>query len=413
MELKKLSHIMKTHGIIGAGGAGFPSYAKLNSDADTIILNCAECEPLFKLHRQLLATYTYEIMTALLEVKKAVGAKKVLIALKPSYKEAIDKVRYFLHSFENFEISLLPSIYPVGDEIILIYETTGRVIKPGKLPISEGVIVYNVETMLNTYYAIKEDKNVTSKYITITGEIENPGTFKVPVGITVKEAVALAGKEKTEDAMYLGGGLMTGDIVQSDDVVTKKLNAILVLPKNHPIIQKRLSNPTINIHRAMSSCCQCRSCTDLCSRNLLGYPIEPHLFMRAVSKGMSSDTEAVLNTAYCSSCGLCEMFSCPQDLSPRSLIASFKAELRKNNVPPPSEPKFSGVSPDREYKTVSMKRRRSRLGVTGYYVPATLDEKEINDVFRRMCNYSVHSFGDGKIVKTAIINLRFHGKCLT
>ncbi len=377
MTIERLSGIMKSHGIIGAGGAGFPSGTKLNSDADTIILNCAECEPLFKLHRQLLATYTFEIMTALSHVKEAVGAKQVIIALKPSYKEAIDKVNYYLPSFNDFRISLLPKIYPVGDEIILIYETTGKVVKPGKLPITEGVIVYNVETMLNTYYAIEEDKNVTDKYITITGEIENPGTFKVPVGITIKEAVALTGGEKHEDCMYLGGGLMTGNIVMPNDVVTKKLNAILVLPKNSPIIQKRLAKSNINLQRAMSSCCQCRSCTDLCSRHLLGYPIEPHLFMRAVSKGMTSDTEAVINSMYCSQCGLCELYSCPQDLSPRALIGKVRDELRKNKVPAPETPSYTGVASDREYKLVQMGRLRSRLGVTNYYVPATLTEKEI------------------------------------
>lgn len=375
MNIEKLSSIMKTHGIIGAGGAGFPSGAKLNDQADTIILNCAECEPLFKLHRQLLATYTFEIMTALSYVKEAVGAKEVIIALKPSYKEAIDRVNYYLPSFPGYKMSLLPKVYPVGDEIILIYEATGKVVKPGKLPITEGVIVYNVETMLNTYYAIEEDKNVTEKYITITGEIKNPGTFKVPVGITVKEAVALTGGAKSEDCMYLGGGLMTGNVVYPNDPITKKLNAILVLPKNSPIIQKRLSNPNINIRKAMSICCQCRSCTDLCSRNILGYPIEPHLFMRAVTKGMNSDTQAVLNSFYCSQCGLCELYSCPQDLSPRSIINTVRAELRKKGVKPPEAPKFTGVAPDRAYKQVQMNRLRSRLGVTGYYVPATLDEK--------------------------------------
>jgi len=375
LKLEQLSSIMKSHGIIGAGGAGFPSYAKLNEKADTIILNCAECEPLFKLHRQLLATYTFEIMTALTHVKEAVGAKQVVIALKPSYKEAIDQVNYYLPSFPDFRISLLPKVYPVGDEIILIYESTGRVVKPGKLPITEGVIVYNVETMLNTYYAIEEDKSVTDKYITITGEIKNPGTFKVPVGITVKEAISLTGGEKSDDCMYLGGGLMTGNVVYPNDPITKKLNAILVLPKNSPIIQKRLANPAINIRKAMSICCQCRSCTDLCSRNLLGYPIEPHLFMRAVTKGMDSDSEAVLNSFYCSQCGLCELYSCPQDLSPRSIINKVRAELRKQGVTAPEKPKFTGVSPDRNYKQVQMNRLRSRLGVTGYYVPATLDEK--------------------------------------
>lgn len=375
MKLEQLAAIMKTHGIIGAGGAGFPSGTKLNDKADTIILNCAECEPLFKLHRQLLAKYTFEIITALSYVKEAVGAKQVIIALKPSYKEAIDKVNYYLPSFTDFRISLLPKVYPVGDEIILIYETTGRVVKPGKLPITEGIIVYNVETMLNTYYAVEEDKSVTEKYITITGEVKNPGTFKVPVGITVKEAVALTGGEKSDDCMYLGGGLMTGNVVYPGDPVTKKLNAVLVLPKNSPIIQKRLSNPNINIRKAMSICCQCRSCTDLCSRNLLGYPIEPHLFMRAVTKGMDSDAEAVLNSFYCSQCGLCELYSCPQDLSPRSIINKVRTELRKQGVKAPDNPKFTGVSPDRNYKQVQMTRLRSRLGVTNYYVPATLDEK--------------------------------------
>ncbi len=375
MNIEKLSSIMKSHGIIGAGGAGFPSGSKLNEKADTIILNCAECEPLFKLHRQLLAKHTFEIMTALSYVKEAVGAKEVIIALKPSYKEAIDRVNYYLPSFEGYKTSLLPKVYPVGDEIILIYETTGKLVKPGKLPISEGIIVYNVETMLNTYYAIEEDKNVTEKYITITGEIKNPGTFKVPVGITAKEAVALTGGEKSDDCMYLGGGLMTGNVIYPNDPITKKLNAILVLPKNSQIIQKRLSNPNINIRKAMSICCQCRSCTDLCSRNILGYPIEPHLFMRAVAKGMNSDTKAVLNSFYCSQCGLCELYSCPQDLSPRSIINKVREELRAKGVKPPQTPDFKGVSPDRAYKQVQMNRLRSRLGVTGYYVPATLDEK--------------------------------------
>lgn len=382
MDIKTLAQIMKTHGIIGAGGAGFPSGSKLNDKADTIILNCAECEPLFKLHRQLLAKYTHEIMTALNYVKEAVGAKKVIIALKPSYKEAIDRVNYYLPSFNDFEISLLPKVYPVGDEIILIYETTGKIVKPGCLPISEGIIVYNVETMLNTYYAIEEDKNVTDKYITITGEVKNPGTFKVSVGITVKEAVSLAGGEIIDDYTYLGGGLMTGNIVKPNDTVTKKLNAVLVLPTNNSIIQKRLAKPSISLQRAMSICCQCRSCTDLCSRNLLGYPITPHLFMRSVSKGMIKDVEPVLNGMYCSQCGLCELYSCPQDLSPRQLIGKVRDELRKKGVKPDKEPKFFGISPDREYKQVQMTRLRHRLGVTSYYVPATLSEtkKEFNEV---------------------------------
>ncbi len=376
MKMDELAKVMKECGVVGAGGAGFPSYAKLSDKADVILLNCAECEPLFRLHRQLLSKYAYEILWALDEVRKATGAKSAIVAVKEAYTEAIDSVSEHLDTFKNISISKLPEIYPAGDEIITIYESTGRVVEPGKLPISQGVIVYNVETMLNTYYAIKENSPVCYKYVTVAGEVKNPCTLYVPIGITLKDAVNMAGGELCE-CEYLSGGAMTGNVANKNDVVTKTTNAVLVLPKNHPVILKKKSNSKVNIYRAMSSCCQCRMCTDLCSRNLLGYPIEPHAFMRAVSKGATSDSMAVLNTAYCSQCKLCEMYACPQGLSPGSLIGDCKAELRKMGVKMDSEPKFSGVSEARKYRTVPMKRLIARLGVTKYDVEAPIVDLKV------------------------------------
>ena len=376
MELSTLIQTMKEGGIVGAGGAGFPSYAKLDKKADTIILNCAECEPLFNLHRQLLAKYAREILTALEQVRVAIEAKRVIIAIKPTYTNAIEAVEYYLSEFKNTTISLLPEIYPAGDEIVTIYETTGRIVKPGKLPISEGVIVYNVETMLNTYYAISEGKGITHKYIVVAGEVKNPVMVKAPLGMKYKDVVALAGGETIDDYAYIGGGVMTGNLVLGTDVVTKTSNAILVLPSNHPVILKRKTRTQVSIARAMSSCCQCRSCTDLCSRNLLGYPIEPHKFMRAVSKGMDSDTQSVLNSMYCSQCGLCELYACPQGLSPRTLIGVAKAQLRKNGVKV-EEASFGGVAPDRDYKKVPMHRLIGRLGLTKYNVGAEFVNDEL------------------------------------
>ena len=169
MNINELGRIMRENGIVGAGGAGFPSYAKLNEKADTIILNCAECEPLLKLHRQVLEKYAFEIMTALTAVKEATQAERVIIAVKPAYKGAVDAVNANLGSFKDITIGYLPEVYPAGDEVITIYETTGRVVAPGAIPISVGCIVYNVETMLNLYFAMTADKPVTSKYITIAG----------------------------------------------------------------------------------------------------------------------------------------------------------------------------------------------------------------------------------------------------
>ncbi len=379
MKMEELSKLMKECGIVGAGGAGFPTYAKLNKEADTVILNCAECEPLFKLHRQLLSDYAAEILWAFNEVRETVGAKNAIVAVKKTYKETLESVEENIGSYKNMTISKLPEIYPAGDEIILIYETTGKVVKPGKLPISEGVIVFNVETMLNTYYAIKENTPVCYKYLTVAGAVKNPITVKVPLGITFREAVKLAGGETTEKSEYLNGGAMTGRLAKKNDVVTKTTNAILVLPEDHPVILKKKSNAKINIYRAMSACCQCRMCTDLCSRNLLGHPIEPHSVMRAVSKGMTSDIAAIVNTAYCSQCKLCDMYACQQGLSPGALIGSLRDEIRAKGIKPVGEPTFKKVDGQRNFKLVPMERLIARLGVKEYDVDAPITELKIEN----------------------------------
>lgn len=376
MQFEALAEIMKNGGVVGAGGAGFPSYAKLNKKADTIILNCAECEPLFRVHRQLLAGYTYEILTALEYVRRAVDADRIIIAVKPSYKDAIEAVKDQAQSFSNVTICPLPEVYPAGDEVVTIYEATGRVVPPGQLPISVGCIVYNVETMLNTYYAIEENKPVTKKYVTVGGAVKNPVTLHVPLGMKFSELISLAGGATIQDFALLSGGAMTGRLGKMTEVVTKTTNAVLVLPKNHPVILKRKSKTTLNIKRSMSSCCQCSSCTDMCPRYLLGHPIEPHLFMRAVSKGMEQDSKAIINTLYCAQCGICEMYACPQGLSPKSIMGECKDMLRAKGLKP--EPlEAAPVSSMRTYRRVQMKRLLSRLGLTEYVVKAPLDESEI------------------------------------
>lgn len=376
MQFDELAGIMKTCGVVGAGGAGFPSYAKLNKKADTIILNCAECEPLFRMHRQLLAKYTYEILTALEFVRSAVEADRVIVAVKPSYKDAIEAVRDRLDSFPNFTIKPLPEVYPAGDEVITIYEATGRVVPPGSIPITVGCIVYNVETMLNTYYAVTESRPVTEKYVTVGGAVKNPTTYRVPIGTRFSELVKMAGGSSVEDAAYMSGGVMTGKLGKPNDVVTKTTNAVLVLPENHPVIVKRKTRTTMNIKRSMSSCCQCRTCTDLCPRNMLGHPIEPHLFMRAVSKGMDSDIKAVLNTSYCAQCGVCEMFACPQGLAPKTLMGECKEMLKAKGIKLKAA-EAAPVNPMRPYRMVQMKRLLARLGLTKYVVKAPLVEDEI------------------------------------
>ena len=375
MTINELKLTLKNSGVVGAGGAGFPSYAKLSDKADTILLNCAECEPLLKLHRQVMQVYANEILTALDTVRETVGAQRAIVAIKPSYKKAVDAVKALLGNFKNIEIGLLPEVYPAGDEVVTIYETTGRVVPAGKIPIEVGVTVFNVETILNAYYAITKGAGVTHKYITVTGAVKNPITLRVPLGITVKEVIDLAGGPTIKEYALINGGPMTGSIATDGDVITKTSNAILVLPPDQYVIKKRTSNPSISLKRAMSACCQCRMCTDLCPRNLLGHPIEPHRFMRNISSGTANDVKPYLGTFFCCSCGLCEMYSCFQELNPRTLIGIVKGSLRKGGIPIP-EVTEAPVKKERNGRYILKSRLTAKLGLSEYNRSAPLDETE-------------------------------------
>ena len=377
MTMQELSAILKDAGVVGAGGAGFPSYAKLNDKADTIILNCAECEPLLKLHRQVLEYHARDIVFALETVKNVLGADRVIIAIKPHYKDAIEATEEAIEAKEGFSIGLLPEIYPAGDEVVTIYETTGRVVPAGQLPISVGCVVYNVETMLNAARAIKENKGVTYKYITVAGEVKNPSTLKVPLGMTYGEIVEKCGGATIKNPVIFAGGPMTGSISSKRDVVTKTSNAILVLDENQYIIKKRTTPVTISMQRAMSSCCNCMMCTDLCSRNLLGHPIDPQKFMMHSTAGVTKDKEPYINTFFCSSCGICEYYACFQGLSPTTLIGVTKNKLKAAGVKLPKDIETKEVHKFREFRTVPITKLVRHLGLVKYDVECPLDDSLI------------------------------------
>ncbi len=381
MNLTELQGILKENGIVGAGGAGFPTYAKLSEKADIVILNCAECEPLLKLHRQVLETHPHEIFEALQLISKTVNAKRICVAIKKSYTETAQAITPFIEFFPNIEICRLDDVYPAGDEVILTYEVTGRIVPPGDIPLSVGVMVLNVETVYNLYRAL-HGRPVTRKYVTIAGEVENPVTVRVPIGVTVGEIVKLAGNITTPDPAFIIGGPMMGALGSKANIVTKTTNAVLVLPSDHSLIRRRQSKTFIDMKRAMAACCQCSYCTSLCSRNLLGHPINPSEFMRVASNGITNDAAPYLDAMYCSGCGLCEQYSCVQNLSPRMLLATCKTELRKAGVKPRQITEELKVSEKRPLRQVPMSRLTSRIGLKKYNKPAPVIEAVPN--FRKV-----------------------------
>ena len=376
MNVEALGNIYREMGIVGAGGAGFPTYAKLNSKAETILLNCAECEPLLRLHRQLLKFHAPVIIEAFDKTREVLGAKEGIVCIKDHYKGAIEAVTALLPKYPHLKIKILPIVYPAGDEMVLIYEATGKVVRPGGLPIEQGVAVFNVETMYNAYYALLGEP-LTSKLVTVAGEVKNPMTVRVPLGVSLKELVEYAGGETVEDYVYWTGGPMMGCLESVNSPVTKTTNSVFVLPADHYLVKKIKSDHKVEASRAAASCCQCKMCTDLCPRNLIGHPIEPHKIMLAAACNNFKDVSAFLNTFYCSSCGVCELFACPQGLSPRKLIQEVKGGLRKAGITPPLGVEAGKVSSVREYRKVPLDRLVSRLGVKKYQSNAPLDNQLI------------------------------------
>lgn len=377
MDIVALKKILQNNGVAGAGGAGFPSYAKLSPQAECIILNCAECEPLLRLHRQILKRFAPQIVDALHMLREALGAKEFVVAVKHAYQETASAVRDALSSYPDGRLRLLDEVYPAGDEVSLIHAVTGHVVPAGGLPIAVGAIVYNVETMLNAYWAITENRPVTHKYVTIAGEVRTPKTVYAPLGTSFADLIALAGGKTIADTAILHGGPMTGRLADESAVVTKTTNAVLVLPKDHYIIGKRTQKITISVKRAMSVCCQCHTCTDLCPRHLLGHPIDPAAFMRSVSSTVAN-TKALLDSQYCCQCGLCAMYSCPQGLSPAALLGVYKSKLRKNGIQPQTLAiGDEAVLPEAPLRRVPMARLVARLGLTPYEHEALLSEEVI------------------------------------
>lgn len=381
MDIAELKNALFEGGVVGAGGAGFPTYAKLSDQAETVILNCAECEPLLKVDRQLITEYVDDVLAGMQLFVETMGANEGIVAVKRSYVNSIDAINGHIGKYKNLKLHVLPDIYPAGDEVVLIYETTGKVVPQGKIPIVVGCVVVNVETILNAYWKVTKGQNVCKKFITVAGLVHKPATFEVPVGITVQELIDMAGGYVTDDNVMIMGGPMTGRICSAGDIVTKTTKAILVLPPTCLPVTKRKSTPRMDIRNAMSVCSQCSMCTSLCPRNLLGGAIEPHEFMRALANGLTDSVDSFLNSFFCVSCGLCEMYSCHQHLSPRTLLDQYKGSLRAKGVKPP-ERAMKPVNRMREERRVPEHRLVHRLGLHSFDVPAPMAgcTKEIKEV---------------------------------
>ena len=321
---------VKAAGVVGAGGAGFPTHVKINASVESVIVNGAECEPLLRAHQHIMAAESRKMILGLKTVMLATGAKQGFIGLKRKYEEATNNLQAAIKQIGEQDIKLffLPDIYPAGDEQVLVHEVTGRIVPEGGIPLHVGVVVVNVETLVNIANAL-EGKPVTDKYVTIGGAVAHPITLKVPIGMKVQELIALAGGSLVNPYAVIDGGPMMGKIISKDAPVTKTTGGILVLPIDHSLITQKNTTWQMIANRAKAVCCNCLACTDVCPRHLLGHSLEPHRIMQAIGKGQIGESAIFSRALLCSECGACDTFGCSMGLSPRRVNAELKKQLGK------------------------------------------------------------------------------------
>ncbi len=367
MNIAELQKIVYDAGIVGAGGAGFPTHKKFSESVEQIVVNAAECEPLMMVDHHILECHLAELIESLNILCDSMNAKEAIIGIKGKNMHLLDEVLVRSLKGTRINIKEIPDIYPAGDEVMLTYETTGKIIPEGAIPVMVGVMVINVETVYNIYKAVKNATPVVDKYITIGGDVPEDITVTAPVGMKISDLLKGAGYGNLEGKEVVNGGPMMGKLVNLDtDVVTKTTKGLLIFPKTHPVIQRIKMPVNIAMKRASAACCNCTMCTDMCPRYLLGYNLEVHKTVRAASHGEVKNTEAFLQNALCCGCGICSVIACQQGLLPSKLSMEIKGSLGKHGLRRENNMQPDGVRDVRASRLVSSNKLIDRLGIRKY-----------------------------------------------
>lgn len=362
-------------GIVGCGGAGFPTHKKLDCKVDYLIVNGVECEPLLRTDRYLMIHFADEILLAIEAVGITLEAKEIHIALKETYKQEIESLQAAIDK-KNSRVNIfkMHNFYPAGDEQMIVCDVTGKTVPPGGIPLDVNAVVLNVATMFCIFDAIN-DRNFTHKYLTVNGEVENPVILHVPIGTSYKKCVELAGGTSLDNYKVIAGGPLMGNVLNKDvfenSFVTKTTSGLIVISDESYLARHEEISLKHMLNRAKSSCIQCTYCTQMCPRYLSGHPLKPHRIMRKLAYSDSLDDilndEDVKQAMICCECGICELFACPMELQPRRVNALLKKEFAKKGIRYTKGTGEYSKLEEREYCLIPSKRIATRVGVVQYY----------------------------------------------
>ncbi len=312
LEASEIRALVKEAGVVGMGGAGFPTHVKLspkNEDGiDTIIVNGAECEPYLTSDYRRMIEETDKLINGLKIVLRIFPKAKGHIAIEDNKPDAIKLLRERTQGEDRIVVDVLKTKYPQGGERCLIYAVTKRKINSSMLPADAGCIVHNVDTIVSIYNAVMEKKPLTRRIVTVTGDaVKNPRNFFVYIGMSYTELVEAAGGFVSEPEKIISGGPMMGFAMYSLNVpVTKNTSSLLAFV--HDTVKDKVESP----------CIRCGRCGEVCPEKLL-----PAKLSTLARRG-AMDAFVANYGMECVECGCCS-YICPAE---RQLTQSIKA-MRK------------------------------------------------------------------------------------
>ncbi|MBQ2093408.1 MAG: electron transport complex subunit RsxC [Ruminococcus sp.] len=318
-DLDSFTEAVRQSGAVGLGGAGFPTFVKLSvkdlSKLDAVVINAAECEPYITSDTRTMLDKSGDIMSGIEAVKKYLHPNRFIIGIEKNKPGAIKKMQELASQSEGVEVKVLPSSYPQGGEKVLVFNTVGKIIPKGGLPLDVGVIVINVTTLAFIGNYLKTGMPLVNKCVTVDGSaVKEPKNVIAPIGMSIADVLEQSGGTKSEVAKALYGGPMMGLAVPSlDSPILKNTNAITAMDIKEATPPKT------------TPCIRCGACLNHCPLRL-----DPREIARAYKLGSVEDLQT-LHVDLCMECGCCS-YICPAH---RPLVQTnklAKALLRVNQA---------------------------------------------------------------------------------